>query len=375
MPERTVVITLGRLPVALDLARSFHQAGWRVVVAEPFRMHLSRMSSSVDRSVAVTSPAESSAAYLDDLLNVVADERAALVVPVSEESTWVARLKQRLGESVRVFAWDPDTLLQLHDKYGFVRLAEAHGLRAPRSWLPDDLADLPSDIPLVVKPRHSCSGRGVQLLDAGRTPSPDAGSLVQAQIIGDEVSGFGVANEGRLAAPVVYRGTVRSGSVAVCFERIEELDAVTEWMRRFVAAVGYTGFIAFDFIIDERDKAWAIECNPRVTSGIHFLAAAHLAALVTGDANAAEPYRAERLLTESWSCYTAALGNVFRPARFLATMRELIRARDVTWSRSDPLPFLLMPVNTFRIIARAVRQGSSFAAVAVSDLEWQPAGD
>jgi hypothetical protein len=56
----TVLITIGRLPKALDFARAFHARGWRVVVAEPFRRHLTGASRQVARSMQVTSPVRDS---------------------------------------------------------------------------------------------------------------------------------------------------------------------------------------------------------------------------------------------------------------------------------------------------------------------------
>ncbi len=148
-----------------------------------------------------------------------------------------------------------------------------------------------------------------------------------------------------------------------------------DWMQSFAAARSHTGFLAFDFIIDESGTAYAIECNPRATSGIHFVKPAALAAHLMGERYTGDPTRADRLLTESWSCYTACLSKVRRPAAFRDAISLLREARDVTWSRSDPLPFLLMPVNTFRIIRDALLSGSTFAEVAVRDVEWnEPPG-
>ncbi|MEN9755617.1 MAG: hypothetical protein RLZ07_1999, partial [Pseudomonadota bacterium] len=39
---QSVLLTLGRLPKGLDIARSFHRAGWRVIIADPARDHLAR---------------------------------------------------------------------------------------------------------------------------------------------------------------------------------------------------------------------------------------------------------------------------------------------------------------------------------------------
>ncbi|MEO1247369.1 MAG: ATP-grasp domain-containing protein [Pseudomonadota bacterium] len=377
MQKQCVVLTLGRLPVALDLARSFSAMGFRVVVAEPFGMHLCRMSKAVDRSIRVADPSRDPERYLDELAAAVLEESAALVVPVSEETLRVALLKDRLPESVEVFAADSKTLLQVHDKYRFAKTARELGLDAPLSFLPREGAQIPPEAGsrLVVKPRHACSGRGVRYVDArtiGDAPgSVAADELVQARIDGREVSSFAVVRRGRVLALSIYEGTILSGSVAVGFRSIPALPEVSGWVERFVEAVDFTGFVAFDFIIDGGGRAYAIECNPRATSGIHFVPTAQLAGLVTSGEAASPGTGGPIALTESWSGFTALLGKLAQPRQFHRVLRELRSARDVTWSRRDPWPFLLMPVNTAPILWRALRRRATFAEVAVSDLEWR----
>ncbi len=368
--SRTVVLTLGRLPPALDLARSFAAAGWRVVVTETYGMHLARMSRAVARSVKVTSPQVDANAYLENVLDVVREENATLLVPVSEETLRVANLKDRLPTHTQLFAADYELLEQVHDKYRFAKLAASLGLTAPQSWLPGEYSEQGEQV--IVKPRHSCSGRGVRIVPASDTVDAAADDVVQERVEGVEVSGFAIAESGKLFCPQVYRGTVLSGSVAVCFERVEH-PAVVEWMQTFVRETAYTGFIAFDFIIDDKHQPFAIECNPRATSGVHLVPEAVLAGQVAGElVDAERGYKTESSMTESWSCYTAVLSRIGKPKEFARAFGELRRARDVTWSRKDPLPFLLMPINTARIIVDAVRYRATFAEVAVRDIEWRP---
>lgn len=369
MPAQCVVLTLGRLPVALDLARSFAGRGYRVVVAEPFSLHLCRMSRAVARSVRVSDPRQDPGAYLDDLERIVLDEEAALVVPVSEETPRVAALHERLPPHVRVFSAPQDDVLALHDKYRFAATARRLGLDAPTSRLPGDLDGLSADDGYVIKPRYSCSGRGVRFSEQPTGASSD--EFVQARVTGEEVSGFAVARNGRILVSTTYRATVTSGSVAVCFDGTRPVPAAERWMERFVAATDHTGFIAFDFIVDDDARCWALECNPRATSGLHFVARADLADLIIGTAD--EATARGGVLTESWSCLTALLGSLpdFRRARQI--LAELRRARDVSWRVSDPWPFVLMPVNTAPLLARALCARETIAAVAMRDLEWQDA--
>ena len=45
--QKTVLLTLGRLPKALELARALHDEGARVIVAEPFGAHVCKVSRAV----------------------------------------------------------------------------------------------------------------------------------------------------------------------------------------------------------------------------------------------------------------------------------------------------------------------------------------
>ncbi|MEE4163369.1 MAG: ATP-grasp domain-containing protein [Woeseiaceae bacterium] len=370
---RTALLTLGRLPVGLDIARSFSAAGWRVIVAEPYAMHLCRMSRSVDRSVRVTSPAADPEGYLRDLARIVAAEQVDLVIPVSEETLRIPALRDTMPPGTCVFAAEAALLHELHDKYRFTERARAIGLAAARSWLPGSV-DTAASSGYVIKPRRSCSGRGVRFAASDADVRAETGDVVQERLVGDEVSGFGVARSGELLAPVVYRSRVSSGSVAVCFERVVDDGAVVDWMRRFVSATGYSGFIAFDFIVVAGQPV-AIECNPRATSGIHFLAGDAIEPLVSGNTPPQRLYRDDTLLAEKWSCYTATLGRLRSPGEFAHALGLLFRSKDVSWRRADPWPFLLMPVSTFRIIADAIRTRSTFAEVAVADVAWRDAPD
>ena len=98
-----VLLTLGRLPKALELARGLWRSGARVTIAEPFASHLCRPSRSVARTITVTPPALDQARYLANLEEVIRTEAIDLVVPVSEEALHASLLAPRLPTGVRLF--------------------------------------------------------------------------------------------------------------------------------------------------------------------------------------------------------------------------------------------------------------------------------
>ncbi|WP_027283893.1 ATP-grasp domain-containing protein [Rubritepida flocculans] len=370
MSAPTVLLTLGRLPKALDIARSFSAAGWRVVVAEPFARHLTGASRHVAKSVAVRPPSAGKQAYLDDLLRVVREEEARLVLPVSEETMHVAALHGRLPPGVRLFAPPPERLLPLHDKLAFARRCAAYGVRVPETHPlgTEEAAALAARQDVVVKPVHSCGGRGFRLVRRGAPlPAEPAPHVVQAFVPGRVHSSCGIAQEGRLVANAIYRGVMFAGSVATVFERVTDAPRIEEWIARFVAASGHTGFISFDLMVDEAGEPWGIECNPRATSGVHFLRTEAIAPAILEGIPAAP--REEARLQQFYSVLTALSGVMFRRG-YLATLRTLLGTRDVTWSWRDPLPFLTMTWTTWPILRLALQRRRPFGEVATLDLDW-----
>lgn len=368
-----VLLTLGRLPKALDVARGFADLGWRVVVAEPFKRHLAGASRAVAQSHRVTAPAEDKQAYLADLRRIVAEEKIDLIVPVSEETMHVAFLRDGLPATTQLFTMPPETLLRLHNKHGFAQQAAAWGLTVPETYaLGDPSAQaLAQSGPVVIKPVHSCSGRGVRLLPAGAAlPASDRAipAIVQRCVIGAEYSSCSIAHHGRVASTVIYRAAQRSGSVAVAFERVEH-SAIAGWITRFIAAANWTGFIAFDIMVNEAGEPWGIECNPRMTSGVHFWQREDIARAVV-EPGFIPRYRPETRLQQFYSALTETQMSLFRRGPFRENLRQLFSTRDVTWDRRDPIPFLTMTATSWPIIRMAMARGATFGEVATLDVGW-----
>jgi predicted ATP-grasp superfamily ATP-dependent carboligase len=371
--SETVLLTLGRLPKALEIARALAAAGCRVIVAEPFKRHLTGASRAVARSVVVHSPVDDHERYLTELQRVIEEEGVGLVVPVSEEILFAAALRDRLSAGVRMFAMPFTTLRALHDKHSFIGVCAAAGVAAPQTRALDapDAQALADAGPTVVKPVASCSGRGVQFLERGaRLPSVTEACIVQEFCAGQVLSTFSVARHGRVLLTVTYRGAVMQGTVAVCFERIDTPPSVADWVDHFVGHCGFDGFISFDLVQQADGQVRGIECNPRATSGIHFVAPEGLAAAILHpEQTPSLRYREERLLQQFYPCLTETQKSMFTD-RFSRNLHFLRRARDVTWSLHDPWPWLSMPLSSWTIIEQALRRGCTFGEVAMLDMAW-----
>ncbi len=384
MPQKTVLITLGRLPKALDLARSFHRLGYRAIIAEPFRWHLSGASSAVAKSYQVTAPAINRHDYLADLLRIIHAESVSLVVPVSEEIIHASFLREHLPAGVHLYAMPSATLLLFHNKQTFINVCKEYALSAPDTFALDDerAAALARASDFIIKPIFSCSGRDVTFHSRDEAlPAADSAHpmIVQRWVKGNVFSTFSIATAGRTVTTVLYKGAVMSGTVAVAFERVTASDAahapIRTWVERFISASDFTGFISFDFVVDSAGHAHAIECNPRATSGLHYVHVDDLAQAVVDSANGQHSerslrFRDERLLQQFYPCLTEVQKSMFGGKHFLRNLGALIRAKDVSVSWRDPLPFLTMPLTAAQIIWLSIQRGCTFGEVATLDVGW-----
>ncbi len=374
--KRTALLTLGRLPKALDVAEALSTAGWRVIIAEPANWHLARVSRHVAKSVKVTAPNDNQSAYISDLLNVIKTENISLVVPVSEEALHATLIEEHLPENVTLYSMPQAKLRELHDKERFIKLAESFGLSVPQTHLlgTKEATEFAEHNDFIMKPICTCSGQGLEIHNAG-DQLPDATTLpptiVQEQMKGALKSTFSMCHEGRVIGTVVYRSAILSGTVGVAFERLENEQKIENWISEFVEKANHSGFISFDMMEDENETPHAIECNPRATSGIHFVARESITSAITSpQMTDSLSMRPQKLMQQFYPCLTETQGSLFRRDHFLEKVGIMWRAKEVNFSWRDPLPLWLMPFTSWQIMKRAFLQGESFGEASTHDIAW-----
>ena len=347
-----------------------------MIVAEPSERHLCGLSNSVARALPVTAPNEDADAYLRDMLDVIRGEGVQLVVPVSEEIIHASRLQPMLPDGVRFFGMGHDELLALHDKFAFNKTADAVGLSVPETAMlgtpeADELAALGR---VIVKPLNTCSGQGLRFIERDEvlpavTHQP---MLVQRALSGRHSSTFSVCHQGRVIGTVVYQPEVVSDTVSVAFRQNRESAAQREWVERFAAARNLSGMMSFDFIEDEHGEPQAIECNPRATSGIHFVEADSLAAAICDPANCSKlEFREHPVMYQLWPTLTETQKSMFRWGRgYSHKMKTMLAAKEANFSWRDPMPVWAQPWAAWQIMRDAMAKGLSFGEAATQDIAW-----
>lgn len=375
-----VLLTGGRAPVTLELARLFARSGHRVLVAESQRAQVTRASRAVDKTFNVPPPRQQPAEFISALVEIVKTENVDLLLPTCEEVFYVSRGRSEFPNTCRVFVDDFATLSRLHDKWEFNQEAPQGGLLTPASYLLTSEDELKNYLHLsgrwVLKPAFSRFGSSVLYgsIDELQTQVPKISEVypwvLQQFVEGEEYCVYGVVDGGQLRALSVYGHEFVAGKAGICFQEISQPE-IEESVKNFVRHLNFTGQIAFDFII-ENGKAYALECNPRSTSGIHLLATQKDFAdvfLTPGSSSFVRAAIGDRAML-GLAMFSFGLGQVDSLAKFKQWLKVLRRSREVMFQWRDPVPFVDQLICVMELAWQSRRSRMDLLSASTVDIEW-----
>ena len=340
------------------------------------KRQLCSVSRAVTKTFQVAPPNTDIEGWERDILDIIERENVTDLIPTSEEVCHIANLAPRLPDTTRYVGPSAQWIAQWHDKLQFVNYAISRGVTAPSVYTTADGESraLIRQTECVLKPRRGCSGTAVSFLPPGSTlPPPSQDMLLQRRVQGNHLYTLSWVDAGEVKATASYRGSTHSGTVAVGFQSAPTPFSVKQWIEQFVADTDVSGFLSFDFILDRSGIPWGIECNPRLSSGVHFVDEAWLGAAVMGeDMGAPSITPAGKRVQWSYSTLTEAYKHLFRfqIPELIRCLRDLFISRDAVWSWRDPLPFFLMTPLCWEFIWRSIRERMPIGDASQCDIAW-----
>ncbi|WP_194847871.1 hypothetical protein [Candidatus Neptunochlamydia vexilliferae] len=130
---------------------------------------------------------------------------------------------------------------------------------------------------------------------------------------------------------------------------------------------GLTGQFAFDFIEKSDGTLYAIECNPRGTSGLHL--------------SQKSDHIPQAFLDPASSCITPTLGYSkqivwgmllygWKTRRLFTFFKKLFTLKDLVFSKNDLKPFFYQPILFLFYVVKSLRLRTSLPAMFNFDTDW-----
>ena len=236
------------------------------------------MSNSIKKCFLLPSPRFNFLGFQNKLSKIISEYQIDMVIPIFEETLYVGKAKPFLPKSCEVFCPSIFILNQLHNKWQFYKLQkELNFPSIPTAEIKntEDLKGIELQAPYALKPSYSRGSIGlIQVKSKDNLPTLEIDKnnpwIAQKWITGQKYCSYSICNKGEIQAHVVYPNNVEGAGYCLSFESVEH-DGIYKWVDRLVKALNYTGQISFDFVEDANKNLFAIECNPRCTSGLHLL--------------------------------------------------------------------------------------------------------
>lgn len=263
----TIIVTDGEQRSSLAIVRSLGRAGHRCVIVSISGRSLAGASRHAAREVQAPDPGEAPDAFVRVLSDLVVEEHAEVVIPVTEEAI-LAVLPHR--ESIGAIVPFPDrpTFHAICDKSHVLEVARTIGIRVPRQReilsREDSVASL--ELPLVLKPARSVyttpDGRRAKVSVAwARVPTDlraaldnysDAAFPILAQevISGSGLGVFAFVREGQVVARFAHRRILEkppSGGVSVLSRSEPMDDDLYALSTRLLSALDWSGVAMVEY--------------------------------------------------------------------------------------------------------------------------------
>jgi predicted ATP-grasp superfamily ATP-dependent carboligase len=371
---KKVIITFGRSFHALELARLLNAAGHQIYLVDSIRTYVGRFSNAVKRCIKVPSPRFDHEGYIAALIDIVQREKIDLIIPIYEETTQLSHAIDRFPKSCQLFCPPFDLYQTLHNKWSFqCKLQELNipTLKASLIESNEDLKHLDFTTPFAIKACYSRASNDVRKVFPNQPIQPIALEphnpwIAQEWMEGNKFCTYSICHEGKVYAHATYPVKYAiDGNSCLIFENTTH-PAILQWITDFVQKVGYTGQIAFDFIESASGQLYAIECNPRATSGLLLFDKAFFKQNLTPlfPAPHARKQIATGMLLYGWR--KSAIHN----NSFLKFFKALCTTKDVVFRVSDLKPFLFEPLVFASLLKNSMRKKLPIPAYYTHDHDW-----
>ncbi len=343
------------------------------------RFYLCRFSKAIERHFTVPSPRFSPHEFLTALITIAEQYEIDYIIPNFEEIFYLAKGIEHFPSRCTVFSPSYPLLNTLHNKWLFNQAIDKWGFNTPQTRLvssKEELRSHPLQTPYLLKPCYSRAAlHVVRVKESNPPPSipvePYNPWIAQEYLSGKKFCSHTICHQGKITSHVVYPVDFAiNESSSLNFETVDH-PLIFDWVTRFAACTQLTGQIGIDFIETAEGGLYAIECNPRGTSGLHLFKKQDCLPDAFFNSCAAPlllPAGRKRQISLAMATY--GWKSVGPERSFGAFLKKLVLTRDVVFSPKDLKPWLYQLFLYPPYLWKSMTLRKSLPAMFTFDLDW-----
>lgn len=364
-----ILLTGGRAPATLYLARLLNRNGYSVYVADSIPVYLCQYSKAVKKAFLIPSP-QNKNNYLNSLINIIKTWHIDILIPTCEEIFYISKIKRKFPKKVHVLCDTFNKLELLHNKFSFFNFCKKNNINVPDSHLVQSRNEVMNFLEqnknrkFVLKPIYSRFSDKTQFIFYGTEFyfQDEVKYILQEYIEGEEYCSYGICQKGNLKVYSDYQSIFTSGQgTSIAFQAIGDKNILVI-MKTIIKILCLSGQIALDIIKGQDNKYYVIECNPRLTSGIQLITEDIFKKtnnLILPQKNTSSSIKLLLFLFRfKWFKKIHKWGNV------------VLKSNDVIFDIYDFKPFLGQFIVLIYYFTLAIKNKVSLKHITTLDIEW-----
>ena len=355
--NKNILLLGARAPIALEIARSFKNEGYTIILADSLRFPVARWSNTILKYERLPAARQETKSYIDAIKGLISKYTIRHLIPTCEEAFYIAKYKSQFN--CKVWTSDLELMNLLHNKESFAQKFKDQ-LPIPKTTSLDKFTKWSESEQYVFKPKYSRFGNQIIINTTitKETITNPENWIAQKKVTGLELCIYSIWDAGKLKGYSCYSPLYKIGKgSSIFFRHIENLN-LKELVKNFGASNLYTGQLSFDVIISA-DSTWFIECNPRGTSGAH---------LLNKDLAKCFLENEESIYIGHHDFMLTYLMFFTHPLKFLN--KKVRKAKDVIYRANDALPAFLQILSLYEMIFIKFSKGIDLLESTTFDIEW-----
>ncbi len=296
--DRKKIIVLGSGPIRIGQGVEFDystvHAIWAIRDAGYEAIVINNNPETVSTDYSISDKLYFEPLSLEDVMNIINLEKPEGVV-VSLGGQTAINLAERLEKrGVRIVGTSFENINKAEDRKEFERIMREVGIPQPEAEAVTDIeagvrAAARIGYPVLVRPSFVLGGRAMQIVGNEQAlrhylhnaveVNEDSPVLVDKYIQGKELEVDAVCDGENVFIPGIMEHVERTGihsgdsiSVYPTFSVSQKVkDTIVDYTVKLGRAIGIVGLYNIQFIVDEHDKVFVIEVNPRSSRTVPFL--------------------------------------------------------------------------------------------------------